>query len=181
MQDIVPMTWVDGVSALSDATFNQEIRDSYLLLLNPPTCVLGRSTNQSIPTGTGWTAISWDTPATFDTEDSTTPMFSASFPTRITVQTPGWYECILNVSGLLPLNIVLTAAIRINGGATPTALGSVIGQSTSVHKIISASMMFSFAAGDYAEVVVNHNSGTACSLEALANIPNFTLYRRRGI
>ncbi|HEY5959980.1 MAG TPA: hypothetical protein VIV60_25680 [Polyangiaceae bacterium] len=180
MQDPTPITWQDGVTLLNDANFNTEIRNAYLLMLNPPICMLTRSTNFSVPNGASWTAISWDTTALADTEAPVDPMFASGSPTRITVRTAGWYECLINVGSLLPQNIIMTFGLRVNG-TTVYALGSSFGQNVTVHRICSASMLLSLAVTDYVEVVAQHNDTVARTVEALGNMPNFALYRRRGI
>src|ERR1700744_6784975 len=114
--DIVPMTWTDGSGDLTDANFNTEVRDSYNLLLNPPTASVRRSTNQTIATGT-LTPIVFDT-LNFDTEDPAPPFWSSTVnPSRLTITTPGWYECIGSCEESSPATNphILSSRFRVNG------------------------------------------------------------------
>ena len=177
--DITPRTWTDGNLEITTANLNTEIRDSYLLLLNPPTCVLERNAAFSIPTGASQTVIPWDS-LLFDTEDPSTPMYSSVNPSRVTIRTAGWYECMFNIGALLGSNIIQTYSLRVNG-VTVYTLGSSYGIATTTHKVMSCSMLLPFNATDYVEVTALHNSASAQSLEILGNSPNFMVYRRRGL
>jgi hypothetical protein len=186
MQDIVPMTWVNstpgGAVDLTDSNFNTEVRNSYLLLLNPPTCQITRATNQVIAVGTyftAWVAVSFST-LIFDTEAPADPMFAIGSPTRITCKTAGWYECIAVAEETsLPATNVLTGALRVNG--TTFYLGDTIGLvGDTMHTHVKH--LLPLAVNDYVEFMVTHDSATTVNI--IGGAPNpatMTLSRRRGI
>lgn len=181
--DQTPMDWVDGVSTLDDVTLNTEVRNAYNLLLNPPICQVHASSPNSIAAGTymtTWTAISWDATAVIDTEASGgTPMFSSANPTRITVQTPGWYECIGTVSFNIGASNIWTTAFRVNG--TAYYAGSSTGFVGTSNQGANPTNLISFNAGDYLELVVTHDSTSAQSQVVSGFIPSLFVVRRRGL
>lgn len=178
MIDQAPITWVDGSTALNDANFNTEIRNAYLLVMNPPTCSVHNTGTLSVPTGSTWTAQTWDT-LNFDTEAPTNPMFASANPSRITVQTPGWYECVASIELFtVPAALVMTAAFRING--------STIYQGSSINATggnldMSPSNMIQFGTGDYIELVYVHSYTSALTIDQRGFQPILTISRRRGV
>ena len=113
--DITPMTWADGSADLTDANLNAEVRDAYLLLLNPPAVGLQRTTNLTVATST-WTAVGFDT-LLYDTlSDDTSTQWTSGANTRVTARCDGWYECVGTARCVTPgAAMFLTAAFRING------------------------------------------------------------------
>ena len=179
MIDIVPRDWVNGAGDLTDANFNTNIRDAYLLLLNAPTGIVGSSIAQSIPNGAAWTAIIWSNPAIVDTE--TTHMWAAGTPTRLTCRTPGWYELTASVTqNVLLANYMFTSAFRVNGAAI-NGESTMVGDG-GVMRSVNPATLLSFAAGDYVELVCNHTYSAAIALQLTTyNAPLLTMRRVRGI
>jgi hypothetical protein len=180
MIDQTPITWVDGVTTLDDNTVNTEIRNAYTLLLNPPSCQLHRSTAQTITGPNVWTAISWDT-LNYDTEDPATPFFSAGSPTKMTIQTPGWYL----VNGAVSIGnadatlFVGAMAVRVNS-TTFYNLGSVRAPGNRT-LFIAGSTLIPFNTGDFVELMVEHTDSISCATGVNPFIPLFTVIRWRGI
>jgi hypothetical protein len=186
VEDIVPRTWVNQVPGdtgdLTDENLNTEIRDSYALLYNPPTCVVVESNVQTIPNGTGWTAITWDAAgAIVDTEDPATPMFSGTLLTRVTCQTPGYYELTasMGVGTGVSTVVVLTAAFRVNG--TSVYAGDTSQAPASAAVYVSPCTLIPLNAGDYVELVVTHNYSAPIGTHNSSFMPGMTLVRRRGL
>lgn len=179
MQDPTPATWVDGTTALSDATFNTEIRDAYLLLLNPPTCSVHLTGSVTLPVSAGWTALSWDT-LLFDTEAPADPMYSAGSPTRITVKTAGWYECVASAELMsVPGQLTLSGAFRV-GGSVYYMGSSVTTNPTYGPLDVSVVNLLKLNANDYIELVFNHTYSSALTLDQRGLQPTMTISRRRG-
>lgn len=179
--DIVPMTWTDGSADLTDVNLNTEVRDSYLLLLNPPSASVVRSTSQSIPTGT-LTPISFDT-VNFDTEDPATPFWSVSNPTRLTITTPGWYECIGSAEESSPATTahIVSSGFRVNG-TTIYNCSSVATNGTTFGSIdVCSNALIALNAADYVEFWINQNKGSAITINQVFFQPVFSVCRRRGI
>lgn len=175
------MTWTDGSSLLNDVNFNTEIRNSYLLLLNPPMASVRRSTSQSIPTGSStWTAVSFDT-LNFDTEDPSTPFYSSANPTRLTITTPGYYECVFSTELAPGGGTWFTAAFRVNG--TSVYAGSTVcnNGTTTGTLAVSPVNLIPMNASDYIEVVCRHGYTVAVNINQTYYMPAFQITRRRGI
>lgn len=179
--DIVPMTWTDGVGDQTDSNYNTEVRDSYLLLLNPPSASVRRSTNQSINSGVV-TPISFDT-VNFDTEDPATPFWSSLNPTRLTITTPGWYECIGSAEESAPATTahIVSSGFRVNG-TTMYNCSSVATNGTTFGAIdVCSNALIALNAGDYVEFWISQNKGSAITINQVGFQPVFSVCRRRGI
>src|SRR5512146_367329 len=179
MLDQTPITWVDGVTALSDDTFNTEIRNAYSLLLNPPACQVHRSTTQTITAGGGWQAISWDTEV-FDTEDPATPMWAVGSPTRITIRTAGYYY----VNGDVGIgNAEATSnnnnmAVRVNGTTYYNLSTSRAPSDRTLYT--TGSSLINVSASNYLELMISQTRPTNSTLSIRDHIPLFTVIRWRG-
>lgn len=179
--DITPYVWVDGSGDLTETNLNTEIRDSYLLLLNPPSASIWRSTNMSINSGV-LTPIIFDT-LRYDTEDPATPMWNPANNTRLTITTPGWYECIGSVEETAPATTahIITSGFRVNGSAIYNCC-SVATNGTAFGPLdVCSNALISFNAGDYVEFWVNQNKGSAITLNQVFFVPAMQVTRRRGL
>jgi len=177
--DQTPITWVDGVTALNDANFNTEVRNAALLMMNPPTASIRRASGSQSVTQNVLTVITMDT-LNFDTEDPATPMWSSVNPSRITVRTPGWYECTASAEVNSTLVATYTAGFRING--TTLYNGSSVTSNAVLGFLdVSPSALILFAANDYIELVVTHNASAAQSFSQSFFLPTLSVLRRRGV
>jgi hypothetical protein len=178
--DITPRTWTDAVAELTDANFNAEIRDAYLLLLNPPAVGLQRTTNLTVVTST-WTAVGFDT-LLYDTlSDDSSVQWTSGANTKVTVRCDGWYECVGIARVVTPgAAMFLTAAHRVNGatfylggsqscGVPVTTLNATVGN------------LIRMVSGDYVEFVVWQNEGANQTITATGLTPLFSVTRRRGL
>lgn len=181
MQDITPKVWSDEEPDLTADNFNTEIRDTYGLLINPPTCVVHRSSALSIPNGSGWTVVGWDSAAVCDTEDPATPMYSSAQNTRVTCQTPGWYNVVgaLGLSAGAGSTVEMTAIIRVNGTAYFAGDSSKATPFNDLY--VSPSDLISLSLGDYVEMLVTHVYASPLDLIVADHIPSLSLFRCRGI
>lgn len=179
--DITPMTWTDGVADLTDANFNTEIRDSYLLLLNPPSASVKRTSNQTITTGTV-TPISFDT-VNYDTEDPSTPFWAVANPTRLTITTPGWYECIGSAEETAPATTahIIQSGFRINGTNVFNSSSVATNGTTFGALDVCSNYLLPLNANDYVEFWVYTNKGSSITINQVFSTPAFSVTRRRGI
>lgn len=169
-----------GVSPLNDINFNTEVRDSYLLLLNPPACGLQRTTNLTLSNQT-WTAVGFDT-LLYDTlSDDTSPMFDSGSNTKITCRVDGWYECIASGQMTTPSAATqFTAALRING--TDYYFGDSQNTGSASQTLnVSVGNLLSMSSGDYIESVYYQISGASQTLNTTGAAPIFSIIRRRGL
>ncbi len=180
MQDQTPITWEDGVTGITDSNMNQEIRNAAQLILNPPMCGIYMSASQGIPAGTYmsvWTPITFDT-AYYDTEDPSTPMWYSPQNNRLTIRTPGYYECIACAEETgLPNTNIMTGAFRINGSTI--YLGNTAGR-ISENAGVSISNLIAFNANDYIQFVITHDYGSTITLSSGFQT-SFYVARRRGL
>lgn len=179
MQDQTPQTWTDAVTLLNDANFNTEIRDAALLMLNPPSGSIRRgSGSQSIPANT-LTVVVMDT-LNFDTEDPATPMWSAANPSRLTVTTPGWYECVATAEWTVTSGATFTAGFRINGSTL--YWGSSVSSNPALGFLDNSPVnLIAMNPNDYIELVVTHNASSAQVIAQSFFLPGIAISRRRGL
>ena len=179
MQDQTPITWVDGSTTLDDDSFNTEIRNAYALLLSPPICQVHRAAAASVATG-GFNPITWDT-KNFDTEDPSTPMYSAGNPTRITIQTAGYYyvNAAVGVGNTDTNTQNASIAVRVNNSTYYNLDTSRGPANRSLY--LAASTIIPFSASDYLELMISQTSGTAGNLAVTAYLPLFTVVRWAGL
>lgn len=85
-----PRTWVSGDTPTA-AMLNDNIRDGWAFLLNPPRCIVYRSTALAL-SANQYALINWDSEV-IDSDG----MFSGAAPSRITAQTAGVYDIQLHV------------------------------------------------------------------------------------
>jgi hypothetical protein len=177
--DITPMTWADGSADLTDANLNAEVRDAYLLLLNPPAVGLQRTTNLTL-TNITWTAVGFDT-LLYDTlSTDTSPQWSSGANTKVTAQSPGWYECIGTARCTTPTAaVILTAAMRVNGSVFYFG-GSQNCGSPVVTLNATVSVLIKLATSDYVEFMLWQNAGASQTITATGLTPLFSVTRRRG-
>jgi hypothetical protein len=179
--DITPMIWVDGNGDLTETNLNTEIRDAYTLLLNPPAASIRRSTSMSIPSG-ALTPVIFDT-LNYDTEDPATPMWNASFPTRLTVTTPGWYECIGSAEQSAPATTahIMSSGFRVNGVTLYNCCSVATNGTTFGPLDVCSNSLIAFNASDYAEFWISQNKGAAITINQVFFQPFFCMTRRRGL
>ena len=179
--DITPYVWVDGNGDLTETNLNTEIRDSYLLLLNPPAASVRRSTSQSIPSG-AVTPISFDT-VNFDTEDPATPFWAVANPTRLTITTPGWYECVGSAEESAPATTahIVSSGFRVNGSTMYNCCSVATNGTTFASLDVCSNALISFNAGDYVEFWISQNKGSAITINQVFFQPILAVTRRRGL
>ena len=178
--DIQPMTWTDGVADLTESNFNVEIRDSYLLLLNPPAVGLQRTTNLTLTNATQ-TAVGFDT-LLYDTlSDDTAVQWTSGANTKVTVRCDGWYECVGTARCVTPTAaMILTASFRVNG-TTFYYGGSQNCPAAPVTTLNStASNLIKMTSGDFVEFMLWQNAGASQTITATGLTPLFSVIRRRG-
>ena len=180
LTDITPRDWTDAAADLTDANFNAEVRDAYLLLLNPPAVGLQRTTNLTLTNNT-WTAVGFDT-LLYDTlSDYTNPQFDSGANTKVTCRCDGWYECIGTCRITTPTGaLILTAALRVNGstyyfGGSQNCGSSVVTLNSTVSNLLPLSDT------DYVEFVLWQNEGASQTVTATGITPLFSVTRRRGL
>jgi len=177
--DQTPITWADGSTLLNDNNFNTEVRDAALLLLNPPMGSIRRASgSQSISPNT-LTVIVMDT-LNFDTEDPATPMWASANPSRLTVRTPGWYECTAAGEILSTVTLTATAGFRINGSTLYNG-SSVSPPAVFGYLAPAPNSLILMNPGDYIEFVITHNGASAQTISQNAFMPCLSICRRRGI
>lgn len=136
--------------------------------------------SQTIPQNT-WTPVTWNT-VTRDTEfdsNSGTPMWSAANPTRITIQTRGWYEIEFSSQWAAAVDTVRRIqALRQNGSGTAECeyQGRYDQKTASTNKIRTVYDGF-FDVGSYIEVMVYQEAAPG----GLALVDGGTLGQRSSI
>ncbi|MGH7240492.1 MAG: hypothetical protein ACREHG_10590 [Candidatus Saccharimonadales bacterium] len=179
--DITPMTWTNSVADLTDTNFNTEIRDSYLLQLNPPACGLQRTTNLTLVTST-WTAVGFDT-LLYDTlSDDTAVQWASGANSKITARCDGWYECVASARIVTPTSAMeFTAAFRINGTDTWFGGSQNCPSSPVTTQNVTVANLLQLSSGDYVELVLWQDAGSNNTVTATGLTPGFSMIRRRGI
>jgi hypothetical protein len=158
-----PRTWSPGELVTADM-LNDHLRDNLLYLYDRLSigARVARTSNQSIPQNS-WTALSFATER-YDTDN----LFSATFPTRLTAQTPGKY--------LITAHIAFAAAqarkevkLRVNGGidiAQHTRQSNGVAQPAHV----SLATVYALSAGQYVELLAWHEHGAALNVLGTPNV-----------
>jgi hypothetical protein len=177
--DQTPITWADSSTALSDDTFNTEIRDAALLMLNPPMGSIRKASGtQSVAPNT-LTMIVMDT-LNFDTEDPATPLWSSVNPSRLTIRTPGWYEVTASVEFQATVACTATAGFRVNGATLYNGC-SVTAPAIFGFLDLSPNSLILMNANDYVEFAVIHNANVNQNFAQSFFMPCLAVCRRRGI
>lgn len=185
LTDITPMTWTDTVADLTDVNFNTEVRDSYNLLLSPPSVGIDYSTSQTIP-NSAWTAVTFDT-LLFDTLATDTPQWASGSPTKLTCQVNGWYEVVASATFNNPAGLgIVSGAIRKGPTTSGTSLygGSSVSTNGSTFGIldICVNVLMNLSTGDDLYFMIFQATGGGALTIPLDNYsPIFTMTRRRGI
>lgn len=98
-------------------------------------------------------------------------------PSRITITTPGWYECVASaeIQGNTG-NFLFNAAFRVNGSVY--YYGSTVGRVAEALDVSPANLI-ELNAGDYVEFVITTDITTAITLSN-SNASTFYVARRRG-
>lgn len=112
---------------------------------------------QSIP-NTTWTALSFST--------GLAPMFSGASPTRLTVQTPGYYFCSINIGFAANATGYRGARILINGSTTQMIAMDTrtsVGASDPTYVTAVGGGIFLLNQNDYLTAEVYQSSGGALS------------------
>lgn len=177
MQVPNPTRWTAGM--LHDEVLFNEVSDALTFLLNPPEAEVHQTVVQSIPNGT-----TTATPITLDTVTTDNDgMFSAGQPTRLTINTPGWYECFYAVHWASKAdNTIRSMGIALNG---VLAIGSLIGYYDHVNDSGTTPEVWVtydayFKVGDYVQLGVLQGSGAALSTASDGtNATNQTFLRVR--
>lgn len=147
-------TWTVG-QLVTAALMNSNIQALGNFVLAPPLAQMLQTLAQSIPTGTGWTPLNFDT----NILDSDTGHNTVTNTSRYVVQVPGTY---------LPIGAMCISAsgsgdraarIGKNGSAVQGTVGSAAPASSLVLTIQTVPMLVPCAAGDYLELHGQQGSG----------------------
>lgn len=169
----VPRTWVDDefvTAGIMNGTTG--VKGPLDFLLTPKKCAVYQTSSQSLTTSGTAYAISWDAEH-YDNDG----MWSASAPTRITIQTDGLYhfDAVVafgsNASGYRELEI------RKNGVAVrPRARDLPV---SGVNHLVRASGDLDLLAGDYLEVFAIQVTSPTTTLGTVSGLTwtNFMIHR----
>ena len=182
MDDITSDLAVDGVTLFDQEFLNKNIRDALQLILSEPTCLVLKTSTQTIAASAAWTAISWDDPALADTEDPATPIYDSAAPTRLTCQTAGWYElCALFPLAPPTVSNTFSIAFRVNGSSSLIYAGdSTPAGNAAQNKIGCFSTIILLAESDYIELIVRTSYGSTQTSMVLWGSPRVSFRRVRG-
>lgn len=153
-----PRTWTVGEQDTA-AKMNQDIRDNGLYLYSPPKVLVYNSAAQSIADNT-LTAVTFNTEA----HDTDTIHSATSNTSRLTIVTAGYYHVKGQVSWAASTASYRMAQIRYNGS---TILGQALAhpvQAAGVATIHELSKDLFLNAGDYVELMVKHQVGSAINV-----------------
>lgn len=142
------------------------------IILNPPSCQVTRTGNQSIPNNT-LTAISFN----LEVYDTDTMHSNSTNPTRITFTTAGTYVVTTSLLWYKNSTGDRTARIRKNGTDTLVFEGKDAG-GADLFDAHNLSCVEQFAAADYIEVLVQQTSGAALDMYAEHGAPAVSAIRR---
>lgn len=126
-------------------------------------CRVSLTADQSIASGSSFSTVSWQT-AEIDTDE----IWSIGAPTRLTVPI-GVTKVRVSINLLWALNGtgLRFVTTRMNGSTQPGAASTVApGSSTSQSSISASSAVMEVSAGDYFELRVAQNSGSALNIQA---------------
>ena len=177
--DQTPISWADASTLINDNNLNTEVRDAALLMLNPPMGSIRKASGTQSVAANTLTVINMDT-LNFDTEDPATPMWSSGTPNRLTVRTPGWYECTAAVEYQSTSAGTCTAGFRVNGATLYNGI-SVTAPAVFGFLDLSPNNLVLMNSGDYVEFVVTHNHSAAQNFAQSFFMPCLSICRRRGI
>lgn len=150
-----PPTFTVG-QKLTAALMNTNVRDAVNFLVASPLCVCTNTAGQSITNNT-LTALTFDTEST-DIDGMHSTVTNTS---RLTAVTAGWYYLSASVAFAFNATGQRGFFFRLNG---TTYAGFTQVQATSAAETAMATSAAVFLnASDYAEVIVNQNSGIAVS------------------
>ena len=156
--------WTAG-TLLTDSLCN-EWSAVYDFLLNPPQAEVKRTSNQTITSaayGT-WTAVTF-TVKVADTDG----MWSASHATRLTVATPGWYECMYQIPWAVTADAAYCGGGLVLNGSRTSA--NILGyhdywlSSDYTQAVIRNSVDIFMTTDDYIELLVWQNTGSNLDLD----------------
>jgi hypothetical protein len=145
---------------LTAALMNKDVRDSVNYLVNRPIALVYQNVAQSIPNGTTFTAVTFDS-SIIDTYNGHSNSTNNS---RYTAQVAGWYDVLAQIGCPSNATGIRAALIQVNG-ATPTANPEVEFSPTSGGGTLFQIGAFVFLnVGDYVQVELEQTSGAAMSL-----------------
>lgn len=153
--------WNSGM--IHDEVLFNDLQYAMTFLLSPPEAEIHQTAAQSIPNGT-----TTGTPITFDsvTKDND-GMWNASAPTRLTINTTGWYELEWAVHwAAVSDDTIRIQAVSLNGAL---AIGSLIGYYDHVNASGTATPEvrvcydYFLNAGDYIQLAVMQGTGSSLS------------------
>ena len=153
------------------AAWGDVIRDDLDAIYNGPLVQLTKAAVQSIATGAGLVA------ATFDTEvDDTDTMHAAGNPTRITLTKAGWYLFLCSASWSDEADTTQRRIQLYKGGVS---LGDTYNDRVAANGTTdtpqNAAWLVDCAAATYVEMYVSHSAATTCDLTA-----RFSAFRAMG-
>ncbi|YCK35184.1 hypothetical protein ACNF49_14175 [Actinomadura sp. ATCC 39365] len=156
----VPRTWTVG-ELLTAAKMNVDVRDSLNFLLAPPLAVLTKTGIQSVTSGT-LTAVTWPT----EQVDRDGGHSTSTNTSRYTAATAGYYTFHhWNEWGLASTSGYRRVLFRLNGSTYTHQDGRTSPTTAAVSHL--SGMVF-MSVGDYAEVIVDQNSGVSLDLSSNA-------------
>ena len=180
MDDITLALPVDGELDISSDWLNTNLRDALFLILSPPTCILTKTDTQTIAASNTWTTLSWNN-LVADTEDPSTPMYDSGAATKVTITTPGWYECSADICMNID-NSANTFSVGFLVNGTDYYIGDSVGWSTGgVNHATSFVTLLELNASDYVECVVQMTRTSSLTSTAYWNIPRIAVRRVRGL
>lgn len=184
LTDITPMTWTDSVADLTDANFNTELRDSYGLVLSPPSAGVYSSVNQTL-TSVTWNAVTFDT-LLHDTLVDDTPQWASGTPGKLTCRLDGWYEVVASATTAMPTALgEILSAIRLGPTTTGTALYGGSSASTNGASFgfldVCVNVLMRLSSGDDIYFMMYPSLGANINIVADGFSPIFTMTRRRGV
>lgn len=150
----VPHVWATGEVATAS---NMNLNDSTVanFLLNKPFAKVRQTSVQSLPNG-GFTALQFQT-----ADENSDSMYSSGSPTKLTAQTPGWYD----FSGKFALTAATTGGRRgcvlaVNGTQQSGSQVMYAGSVQSASGVLPVFSVF-LNANDYAEYQAFQDQGAA--------------------
>lgn len=159
-----PRTWANGEKP-DYQTWNQELYDTWVFLLNPPMVKARQTTAQSIPTSS-WTALN------FQTEDVDTHGFHSATvnPSRFTPTVPGFYVGYAGVSWVYNATTNSRRMFRIQKNGTTAwdradTLAPNLANANLVVKGVAFGPLYCNGTTDYVEVYAYQDSGAAINTD----------------
>lgn len=158
----VPVPRTFTVSEVESAAFLNSIRDALNFLLNPPQATVYQSAAQSFTSGSGTTALTFDSTIT----DTYGGHSNTTNNTRYTAQVAGTYLLLGTVAWTNTSGGNRNLTFNKNGSLVAQFGGAYPAASSLVFPQVDAWAVVQLNAGDYVEAIAYQDSGSTISTHA---------------